>query len=100
MEPTRAKLNELSGGNQHKLVLARALTRKLMVAIVDEPTRGVDVGAIDDVHTMIRGFTDDSVAVVVISPCLPTVLALVGRILVVRQGSVVGVQRQRDNRER
>lgn len=88
LEP-RAKLEELSGGNQQKVVLAKALTRKPRLAIIDEPTRGVDVGAIDDIHGMIRGLADDGVAVVVISSYLPEVLALADRVLVARQGSIV-----------
>ena len=89
LEPTRAKLEELSGGNQQKVVLAKALTRTPRVAIIDEPTRGVDVGAIDDIHAMIRGLADDGVAVIVISSYLPEVLALADRVLVARQGSIV-----------
>jgi ABC-type sugar transport system ATPase subunit len=89
LEPSRAKLEELSGGNQQKVVLAKALTRTPRLAIIDEPTRGVDVGAIDDIHAMIRGLADDGVAVVVISSYLPEVLALADRVLVARQGSIV-----------
>lgn len=89
LDPTRAKLEELSGGNQQKVVLAKSLTRRPRVAIIDEPTRGVDVGAIDDIHAMIRRLADDGVAVIVISSYLPEVLALADRVLVARQGHIV-----------
>jgi ABC-type sugar transport system ATPase subunit len=89
LDPGRAKLSELSGGNQQKVVLAKALTSSPRVVIVDEPTRGVDVGAIEEIHRIIRRLADDGAAVVVISSYLPEVIALSDRILVARQGSIV-----------
>jgi ABC-type sugar transport system ATPase subunit len=85
----RAKLVELSGGNQQKVVLAKGLTRMPKVAILDEPTRGVDVGAIEEIHALIRELADAGVAVVVISSYLPEILALSDRILVARAGRIV-----------
>jgi ABC-type sugar transport system ATPase subunit len=89
LQPAKAKLSELSGGNQQKVVLAKSLTSATRVVIVDEPTRGVDVGAIEEIHRSIRKLADDGVAVVVISSYLPEVRALSDRILVARQGSIV-----------
>nr|MCW2728684.1 transporter ATP-binding protein [Aeromicrobium sp.] len=89
LDPSRAKLEELSGGNQQKVVLAKSLTRQPEVVIIDEPTRGVDVGAIDEIHAMIRRLADEGVAVIIISSYLPEVLALSDRILVARQGHIV-----------
>jgi ABC-type sugar transport system ATPase subunit len=88
LDPGKAKLVELSGGNQQKVVLAKGLTVRPKVAIIDEPTRGVDVGSIEEIHAKIRALADDGVAVVVISSYLPEILALSDRILVVRQGHV------------
>ncbi|MFJ5938631.1 sugar ABC transporter ATP-binding protein [Streptomyces sp. NPDC093071] len=88
LRPERAKLVELSGGNQQKVVLAKGLTRKPRVAIIDEPTRGVDLGTIVEIHAMIRALADDGVAVVVISSYLPEIQALSDRILVAKQGAV------------
>jgi ribose transport system ATP-binding protein len=85
----RALLVELSGGNQQKVVLAKGLSHQPLVAIIDEPTRGVDVGAIEEIHSMIRELAEDGVAVVVISSYLPEILALSDRVLVVRGGHVV-----------
>lgn len=89
LQPQLAKLIEISGGNQQKVVLAKGLTRKPVVAIIDEPTRGVDVGSIEEIHEMIRALADDGVAVIVISSYLPEIRALSDRILVARQGHVV-----------
>ena len=85
----RAKVNELSGGNQQKVVIAKSLTQMPKLIIFDEPTRGVDVGAIAEIHEFIRHLADQGVAIVVISSYLPEVLSLADRILVVRQGRVV-----------
>jgi simple sugar transport system ATP-binding protein len=85
----QARAIELSGGNQQKVVIARALVQSPDLVIFDEPTRGVDVGAIAEIHEQINRLADEGRAVVVISSYLPEVLALSDRILVARQGKVV-----------
>jgi simple sugar transport system ATP-binding protein len=80
---------ELSGGNQQKVVIGKGLIQKPRVIIFDEPTRGVDVGAIAEIHQLINRFADDGLAVVVISSYLPEVMNLSDRILVCRQGRIV-----------
>jgi simple sugar transport system ATP-binding protein len=84
-----AKVIELSGGNQQKIVVAKALVQKPRLIIFDEPTRGVDVGAIAEIHQLINRLADDGIAVMVISSYLPEVLQLSDRILVCRQGRIV-----------
>jgi ABC-type sugar transport system ATPase subunit len=84
-----ARVVELSGGNQQKVLLAKALTKTPKVVIFDEPTRGVDVGAVEDIHAAIREYAEQGVAVLVISSYLPEVLALADRVLVTRGGRVV-----------
>jgi simple sugar transport system ATP-binding protein len=84
-----AKVIELSGGNQQKVVLAKALVQQPRLVIFDEPTRGVDVGAIEDIHQTIRELAAQGLGVVVISSYLPEVRSLCDRILVCRQGRVV-----------
>lgn len=84
-----ARVIELSGGNQQKVVIAKALVQTPRLVIFDEPTRGVDVGAIAEIHAFINQLADDGIAVVVISSYLPEVLALSDRILVARQGKIV-----------
>ena len=83
------KVIELSGGNQQKVVIAKSLVQDPDVIIVDEPTRGVDVGAIAEIHAEINRLADQGKAVVVISSYLPEVMSLSDRILVARQGKVV-----------
>ncbi len=80
---------ELSGGNQQRVVIAKSLVQKPKLIIFDEPTRGVDVGAIDEIHHMIATLADDGLAVIVISSYLPEILSLSDRILVSRQGRIV-----------
>ncbi|MGB3811625.1 MAG: sugar ABC transporter ATP-binding protein [Shinella sp.] len=84
-----AKVIELSGGNQQKVVIAKSLIQDPDLIIFDEPTRGVDVGAIAEIHQMINRLADEGKAVVVISSYLPEVMQLSDRLLVARQGRVV-----------
>ena len=84
-----ARVIELSGGNQQKVVIAKSLVQEPKIVIFDEPTRGVDVGAIAEIHTLIEKLADAGIAVVVISSYLPEVLAVSDRILVCRQGRIV-----------
>jgi simple sugar transport system ATP-binding protein len=84
-----ARVVELSGGNQQKVVIAKSLVQHPRLVIFDEPTRGVDVGAIAEIHQIIKNLADDGLAVLVISSYLPEVLNLSDRILVARQGRIV-----------
>jgi simple sugar transport system ATP-binding protein len=84
-----ARVIELSGGNQQKVVIAKALVQKPRLVIFDEPTRGVDVGAIAEIHQLIQQLADEGVAVLVISSYLPEILQISDRILVCRQGRIV-----------
>ena len=83
------KVNELSGGNQQKVVIAKSLIQNPSLIIFDEPTRGIDVGAIFEIHQMIQGLADAGAAVVVVSSYLPEVMNISDRILVARQGRIV-----------
>ena len=80
----------LSGGNQQKVVLARWLARRPKVLILDEPTRGVDIGAKAEIYRLIRTIAAEGVAVLMISSELPEVLGLADRVLVMREGHLVG----------
>jgi simple sugar transport system ATP-binding protein len=84
-----ARVIELSGGNQQKVVIAKSLVQEPELIIFDEPTRGVDVGAISEIHHIINRLADEGKAVVVISSYLPEVMLLSDRLLVARQGKVV-----------
>ena len=80
----------LSGGNQQKVVLARWLAHLPKVLILDEPTRGVDVGAKAEIYRLVREVAAMGVAILMISSELPEVLGLSDRILVMREGRLVG----------
>ena len=84
-----ARVVELSGGNQQKVVIGKGLVQKPRIVIFDEPTRGVDVGAIAEIHHLINNLADEGLAVVVISSYLPEIMNLSDRILVCRQGRIV-----------
>ncbi|UYQ65554.1 sugar ABC transporter ATP-binding protein [Streptomyces peucetius] len=84
-----ARIRTLSGGNQQKAVLARWLLRGCKVLLLDEPTRGVDVGARAELYAVIRQLADEGLAVLLVSSEVPEVLGLADRVLVLREGSVV-----------
>lgn len=79
----------LSGGNQQKLILARGLDKKPILMVLDEPTRGVDVGAKVDIHEFIRELASQGIAVLAISSDLRELLAIADRITVMARGRVV-----------
>jgi rhamnose transport system ATP-binding protein len=79
-------MTSLSGGNQQKVVLAKWLGRRPAVLIVDEPTRGIDIGTKAEVHRLLEELAGEGVAILVISSELPEVLRLANRILVMREG--------------
>jgi ABC-type sugar transport system ATPase subunit len=83
------KIVEYSGGNQQKVVVAKSLVQEPSIVIFDEPTRGVDVSAIPQIHAAIRKLASENKAVVVISSYLPEILAISSRVLVARGGRIV-----------
>ena len=80
----------LSGGNQQKVVLARWLALRPRILIVDEPTRGIDIGAKVDVHGLLFEMARSGIAVIAISSELPEILAISDRIVTMREGRVTG----------
>jgi len=80
----------LSGGNQQKVVLARWLTNQIKVLILDEPTRGVDIGARSEIYSIIYDLVATGISVVLISSDMPELIGLSNRVLVVRNGEIVG----------
>ena len=79
---------QLSGGNQQKVVLAKCLNAESTILLLDEPTRGVDVGAKDEIHTIIRGLSSQGVSTVVFSSDLPEILNLCDRIMLLFEGAI------------
>jgi rhamnose transport system ATP-binding protein len=82
-------VRDLSGGNQQKVVLSKWLMTQPKVLILDEPTRGVDVGAKAEVHRLMRELADAGLAILMISSDLQEVLTVSERVLVMREGRLV-----------
>ncbi len=86
----RQHVRNLSGGNQQKVIIARWLTLEPRILILDEPTRGVDVGAKAEIHLLMRQLAEQGVGVLMISSELPEVLGVSDRILVMHEGRLMG----------
>ncbi len=84
-------MSSLSGGNQQKVVLARELSRPLKVLVASQPTRGVDVGAIEFLHKRIIAERDTGTAIVLVSTELEEIESLSDRIAVMFRGRIVGI---------
>ena len=82
--------DSLSGGNQQEVVVAKWLAIQPRVLLLDEPTKGVDVGAKYDIHEIVRELAARGAACLLVSSDLPEVLALADRILVMREGRIRG----------
>jgi rhamnose transport system ATP-binding protein len=82
------KVLQLSGGNQQKVVLAKWLATRPRVLILDEPTKGVDVGAKAAIHSIISQLAADGLAILMISSELPEILGMSDRVLVMHEGSI------------
>jgi len=85
----RTPAGALSGGNQQKVILARLIAAQLRVLVLDEPTRGVDVGAKDQIWDLLLRLAEDGLALLVISSDIPELIGRVDRILVMRRGRIV-----------
>ena len=82
------RASSLSGGTQQKIVLAKALLTRPAILILDEPTRGIDIGAKNEIYAIIRRLAAEGTAVIMVSSEMPEILALGRRILVMREGAV------------
>lgn len=89
--PNRDKIiGELSGGNQQKVAIAKGLMTRPKVLILDEPTRGVDVGAKKEIYQLINKFKQEGLSIIMVSSDMPEVLGMSDRILVMREGAISG----------
>ena len=84
-------VEKLSGGNQQKVMFGKWLNTRPKIFLLDEPTRGIDVGAKAEVHAMVRELAEEGMAILCISSDLPEVLAMSDRILVMREGRQMGI---------
>ena len=87
----RQDVGELSGGNQQKVVLAKMLARKPRVLLMDEPTRGIDVGTKAEIYRLIRDLAAAGTAVIAVSSELPELIGMSDRILVMHEGRIAGI---------
>ena len=83
-------VRELSGGNQQKVVLSKWLLTQPKIMILDEPTRGIDVGAKAEVHRLMGELANEGIAILMISSELPEILAMSDRIMVMQEGHITG----------
>jgi L-arabinose transport system ATP-binding protein len=83
-------VGKLSGGNQQKVVLARWLAVKPKVLILDEPTRGIDVGAKAEIYNLIDELANQGIGIILISSEMPEILGLADRIYVMQNGRITG----------
>ncbi|GIU22348.1 ribose ABC transporter ATP-binding protein RbsA [Shewanella sp. MBTL60-007] len=89
--PTRdARIGNLSGGNQQKVAIAKGLMTQPQVLILDEPTRGVDVGAKKEIYDLINRFKADGMSIILVSSDMPELMGMSDRILVMHQGQITG----------
>jgi ABC-type sugar transport system ATPase subunit len=86
----RQPVGELSGGNQQKVVLAKMLARRPKVLLMDEPTRGIDVGTKAEIYRLIRELAAAGTAVIAVSSELPELIGMSDRILIMHEGSISG----------
>jgi ABC-type sugar transport system ATPase subunit len=94
------KIQNLSGGNQQKVVIAKWVARKPRILIVDEPTRGIDIGAKAEVHALLNDLAAEGMSIIVVSSDLPEILAISDRIIVLKDGRVSGeLSRDQANEE-
>ena len=90
------KTGNLSGGNQQKVVLSKWIFTDPDVLILDEPTRGIDVGAKYEIYTIINKLADEGKAIILISSELPEILGICDRIYVMNEGRIVGELQHKD----
>lgn len=81
----------LSGGNQQKVVLAKWLVGDVKVMILDEPTRGIDVGAKSEIHKLMTNFAREGMGIIMISSELPEILGMSDRVVVMQEGIIQGI---------
>ncbi|MDW2458770.1 ATP-binding cassette domain-containing protein, partial [Vibrio sp. 1249-1] len=92
-------IGQLSGGNQQKVILGRWLSTDMSVILLDEPTRGIDVGAKSEIYELIFNLAERGVTVLVVSSDLPEVLGISDRVMVMKEGAVTGEPQRHEFKE-
>ena len=86
----KQKVTNLSGGNQQKVVIAKWLAMEPNILIMDEPTRGIDIGAKSEIYNLMRKMTEQGMSIIMISSEMAEVMQVSDRILVMHEGSISG----------
>ena len=86
----RQLVNSLSGGNQQKILIAKLLALNPKIIILDEPTRGIDVGSKSEIHNVLRELAEKGIGILVISSEMPEVIGICDRVIVIREGKLSG----------
>jgi inositol transport system ATP-binding protein len=92
----RVKASTLSGGNQQKLVLSKWLVGDVKIMIMDEPTRGIDVGAKAEIHRLMGNLARQGMAIIMISSELPEIIGMSDRVVVMQEGLISGILSRKD----
>jgi len=92
----RQNVRNLSGGNQQKVVVSRVLAAQADILIFDEPTRGIDVGARHEIHSLMNGLTNSGKSVILISSDMEELLGMSDRIVVLHEGKLAGELRKNE----
>jgi ABC-type sugar transport system, ATPase component len=90
------KVASLSGGNQQKVMIAKWLATGPKLLVLDEPTRGIDVGAKSEIHNMLRSLSNEGIQIIIISSELPEVIGMSDRVIVMHEGSITGIVTEQD----
>ena len=83
-------MQNLSGGNQQKVVLAKCLATECDILMIDEPTRGIDVGAKQEIYKIMRALADSGKSIIMVSSEMPELIGMSDRIMVMRDGKIAG----------
>mgnify|MGYP000286841407 FL=1 len=89
-ESMKQKVTNLSGGNQQKVVIAKWFASKARIIVLDEPTRGIDIGAKVEVYKLINEMVEAGIGVILLSSEVPEVFGMADRILVLKDGQITG----------
>ena len=84
------EVKELSGGNQQKVVIAKWLAMEPNILIMDEPTRGIDIGAKSEIYALMRKMTEQGMSIIMISSELPEIIGTCDRVYVINEGQIAG----------
>ena len=96
MSGTKQLCQYLSGGNQQKVVISKWLATHAKVLILDEPTRGIDVGAKAEIYKLMKELADDGISIIMVASELPEIINMSSRIAIMHEGSLIKIMERKD----